>query len=193
MFVQSEVVRKHPVAQLGKPLSAEGRHEPPPAINGRFVDLELPSDFGLGPEVPDGVRLKHGGRKYLIGNPDATECRGPISNRVLGENARYMRRGAREKPDPIEVGKRIKFLRGARGLSMEQLAQKLVDLGADSTISKSTVSKWESAKTDPTAIESLTTYYLLKILGSTHDFLLFGPDVEATEAEEGAAPLRARR
>lgn len=190
MFVLADVEGQSAVTgKSGETLSTQRRDPSTPPIHGRLVDVQDAGDRGLGSEVADGVGLEHGRGTYLKGNLGARGSAALIGNGVPGDNARQMRT-VKKKPDPAEVGKRIRFLREARGLSQEALARKLIELGAPSTISKSTVAKWETAQTDPTKMENVTTFYLLKVLGTEHAFLLFGPDVDAREGDDSASAAK---
>ena len=69
---------------------------------------------------------------------------------------------------PMEtMGDRIRMLRESKGLSQEQLAQQL-------GISKGAVSQWELGYTKN--IKNVLFLALVQILGTSQEFLLFGPD-----------------
>lgn len=189
MFVVLGNDGKSAVRALEKLQRAAGGNDRPPPVDAGLIDPDGARDRRLGPEISDSRGLEHGGRTYLKSNRQATHKQ-PGSGAQLPMPSG----GSKRKADPVECGRRIKFLREARGLSQEGLARRLVELGAPSTITKSTVSKWETASTDPTKIEGVTIFYLLKILSTDAAFLFFGPNIDARAdgSDEGQPPHQRR-
>lgn len=73
------------------------------------------------------------------------------------------------------IGKRIKLLREAKGLSQQDLADRL-------GITRGAVVHWETGRTKN--IKNETMLELVHILGTDQEYLLFGPD---------RAPVRRRK
>lgn len=74
------------------------------------------------------------------------------------------------------MGDRIKRLREAKGWRQDELADRLMLhlKGTDLTVSREAVSQWERGETKN--IKNVIFYWLVVELGTTSEYLLFGPD-----------------
>lgn len=86
---------------------------------------------------------------------------------LLSAVVKYASLDSRVKCLPMAtMGDRIKTLREAKGLSQEALGKQL-------GISRAAVSLWELGQTKN--IKNVTMLALVQILGTTQEYLLFGP------------------
>lgn len=87
-------------------------------------------------------------------------------------------------------GDRIRRLREAKGWTQADLADrlKLRLKGSDVTVSREAISQWERGETKN--IKSVTFYWLVHELGTTYEYLLFGPDFRATTPPAGRSGRR---
>lgn len=76
------------------------------------------------------------------------------------------------------MGDRIKRLREAKGWSQQKLADRLRQRGCEIR-TRVSVSYWENGGTKN--IKNLTFRMLVEELGTTEDYLLFGPDGPARD------------
>lgn len=88
---------------------------------------------------------------------------------LLAGRVKYASTGGRIELHAMSMGKRIKTLREAKGLSQQQLADQL-------GVSRAAVSLWELDATKN--IKNVTMLALCQILGTTQEYLLFGPQSE---------------
>lgn len=72
------------------------------------------------------------------------------------------------------MGDRIRRLRESKNWSQQQLADRLVKSGAVSSLTRNAISLWENGGTQN--IKLKTFYALVDELGTTPEYLMFGPD-----------------
>lgn len=74
--------------------------------------------------------------------------------------------------EPMQtMGERIRFLREARGLSQEGLADRLAKRGVK--VSGNAISQWERGETQNIKLQTFLA--LVDELGTTHEYLVHGP------------------
>lgn len=152
------------------------RNGRPPFADGGFNDVEFAGDRDLRTEIADGVGGKHGREPYRMRDRMANYARqdaGLDCVPVVARNSKTVIQVSGGSSPQREIGARIKLLREAKGLSQSGLAELLVAMGASPKTGKSIVSKWELGEIEN--IANATLYFLTKALGTSHEYLLFGP------------------
>jgi DNA-binding Xre family transcriptional regulator len=160
--------------QNGRPLL---RHRVRPLVHGRSTNPKLTGNARLGLEVLHDVVFSHDAAGYPMGNP-------AVNDRKQAFEAGYW---------PMEeaetMGVRIRRLRQARNFSLEQLADKLISMGAPSTLTRAAISKWESG--DTKNIQNATFVLLCRALVTDPEYLLWGDD-RAPNTTRRAPPTQRR-
>lgn len=84
------------------------------------------------------------------------------------------------------MGDRIRRLRVARNLSLQQLADKLVSMGAPSTLGRAAISKWESGETKD--LKNETLILLIEALSTDGRYLLWDEDRQPQRLRRTTTP-----
>jgi DNA-binding XRE family transcriptional regulator len=142
-----------PLSNLGELPRPEFGNDALPLIHSNPAQVDCASGFALGLEEFDYVSFEHA----------------PMLNIAYMESKNGLQ--SVDYPGAMEtMGDRIRLLRQSKGLTQEQLGQRL-------GVSKVAVSQWETGGTSNVRLKTFLA--LVEELGTTYQYLLFGPKQQA--------------